>query len=114
MGGVMLIGIVVNNAILILDHFNHLVQHEKMPKKEAIIQAAGDRMRPVLMITLAAVLGMLPMAFGQGIGAEVRNDVGAASAGGILSSGIISLFLIPVIYGLFLGKEDKRATVEEQ
>ncbi len=113
MGGVMLIGIVVNNAILILDHFNHLVQHENMPKRQAIIQASGDRLRPVLMITFAAVLGMLPMAFGQGIGAEVRNDVGAASAGGILSSGIISLFLIPIIYGFFLGKDEKRATREE-
>lgn len=105
MGGVMLIGIVVNNAILILDHFNHLVKEQNIPKSKAIIQAAGDRFRPVIMITLAAVLGMLPMAFGTGIGAELRNDVGIASAGGILSSGIISLFLIPIIYGFFLKRE---------
>lgn len=105
MGGVMLIGIVVNNAILIVEQCNHLVTVEKMPKHEAIIQAAGQKFRPVAMITLAAVLGMLPMAFGDGIGAELRNDIGVASAGGILSSGILSLFLIPIIYGLFLPKK---------
>jgi HAE1 family hydrophobic/amphiphilic exporter-1 len=105
MGGVMLIGIVVNNAILILDHFNHLVHVEKMPREDAIIKAAGSRFRPVIMITTAAVLGMLPMAFGTGIGAELRSDVGIASAGGILSSGIISLFTIPIIYSFFIKKQ---------
>jgi HAE1 family hydrophobic/amphiphilic exporter-1 len=102
MGGVMLIGIVVNNAILIVEKCNHLVKIEKMTKQDAIIRAAGDQFRPVIMITLAAVLGMLPMAFGSGIGAELRNDIGIASAGGILSSGILSLFLIPIVYSLFL------------
>jgi HAE1 family hydrophobic/amphiphilic exporter-1 len=105
MGGVMLIGIVVNNAILIVEQCNHLVTVEKMSKHEAIILAAGQKFRPVVMITLAAVLGMLPMAFGAGIGAELRNDIGVASAGGILSSGIFSLFLIPVIYSLFLPRK---------
>jgi HAE1 family hydrophobic/amphiphilic exporter-1 len=108
MGGVMLIGIVVNNAILILDHFNHLVK-EGMPRNKAMIQAAGDRFRPVIMITLAAVLGMLPMAFGQGIGAEMRNDVGVASAGGILSSGLLTLFIIPIIYNLVTRFRSKKA-----
>jgi HAE1 family hydrophobic/amphiphilic exporter-1 len=108
MGGVMLIGIVVNNAILVLDHYNHLVHHENIAPAKAIIQASGERFRPVIMITIAAVLGMLPMALGTGIGSEMRCDVGAASAGGILSSGLISLFTIPIIYGFFLKKEPKK------
>ena len=54
-----------------------------------------------LMITIAAVLGMLPMALGQGIGAEMRNGVGFASAGGILISGVLTLVILPIIYDLF-------------
>ena len=56
------------------------------------------------MITLAAVLGMLPMAFGRGIGAEWRNAVGVASAGGILVSGVLTILVIPVLYDLFTRK----------
>lgn len=112
MGGVMLIGIVVNNAILIIEHFNHLVQDEKVAPRKAIIQAAGERFRPVVMITLAAILGMLPMAFGAGIGSELRCDIGVASAGGILSSALISIFLIPLVGSLFLRKEESSAAAE--
>ncbi len=100
MGAVMMIGIVVNNAILIVDRFNTLVG-EGRPRHEAMIQAAGDRFRPVVMITLAAVLGMMPLAFGTGIGAELRNGVGIASVGGILVSGLLTLFVVPVLYDLF-------------
>jgi len=100
MGGVMLMGIVVNNAILIMDRFNILVQGS-LPRHQAIIQAACDRFRPIVMITLAAVLGMLPMAIGRGIGAEMRNACGLASVGGVLASGIFTMYVVPVIYNLF-------------
>jgi HAE1 family hydrophobic/amphiphilic exporter-1 len=106
MGGIMLMGIVVNNAILILDHFNHLVA-EGMDKSKAMIKAAGDRFKPIIMITLSAVLGMIPMALTTGIGAELRNDVGAASAGGILSSGILALFVVPILYNLIVKVKDR-------
>ena len=86
MGIVMMIGIVVNNAILVMDQFNVHVK-EGTPRHKAMIAAACERFRPIVMITLAAVLGMLPLAFGRGIGAEMRNGVGIASAGGILISG---------------------------
>lgn len=99
MGTVMLIGIVVNNAILIIDQLNVLVQ-EGVPRHEAMIRASCDRFRPITMITLAAVLGMLPLAFGRGIGAELRNALGAASAGGILVSGILTLLVLPILYDL--------------
>ncbi|WP_300668744.1 efflux RND transporter permease subunit [Desulfoluna sp.] len=97
MGGVMLIGIVVNNAILIMEPFTDLVD-EGMNPKDAVIQAACERFRPIIMITLAAVLGMLPMALGTGIGAELRNASGIAAAGGILVSAILTLFLLPALY----------------
>ncbi|MDA3799654.1 MAG: efflux RND transporter permease subunit [Kiritimatiellae bacterium] len=97
MGIVMLIGIVVNNAILIMEQLNvHL--REGMPVHKAMITAAGDQMRPIIMITFAGFFGMLPMGLAQGIGAEARNGVGIASAGGILISGILTLFVVPILY----------------
>ncbi|MGD9160113.1 MAG: efflux RND transporter permease subunit [Desulfobacteraceae bacterium] len=104
MGGVMLIGIVVNNAILIMDRLNVLV-NEGMSRHSAMIQAACDRFRPIVMITFAAVLGMLPLAVGQGIGAEMRQACGAASVGGILVSGILTMYVLPVIYNMFTRKK---------
>ncbi|HAE39731.1 MAG TPA: acriflavin resistance protein [Candidatus Riflebacteria bacterium] len=109
MGGVMLIGIVVNNAILMLEEYNNLVAEGSLPKRQALVQACGASLRPVMMITLAAVLGMLPMAFGSGIGSELRTDIGIASAGGILSSAIISMFLVPIVFNLFLRDKTDQA-----
>ncbi|MGA1825746.1 MAG: efflux RND transporter permease subunit, partial [bacterium] len=99
MSGVMLIGIVVNNAILIIDQFNIHIQ-EGVPLHKAMISATCERFRPIVMITLAAVLGMMPLALGRGIGAEMRNATGIASAGGILVSGILTLVVIPILYDL--------------
>jgi len=100
MGIVMMIGIVVNNAILIMDQFNVHVK-EGIPIHKAMITACCERFRPIAMITLAAVLGMLPLALGRGIGAEMRNGVGIASVGGILISGILTLLIMPILYDLF-------------
>ena len=97
MGIVMMTGIVVNNAILIIDQFNILVA-QGVPRHEAMIQAACDRFRPIVMITLAAVLGMLPLALGRGIGAEPRVGVGVATVGGILVSGVLTQIVIPILY----------------
>jgi len=103
MGIVMMVGIVVNNAILIMDQFNVHVR-EGIPRHKAMITASCERFRPIVMITLAAVLGMLPLALGQGIGAEMRNGVGIASAGGILVSGVLTLIVVPILYDLFTRK----------
>jgi len=112
MGIVMMIGIVVNNAILIMDQFNIHVA-EGIPRHKAMITAACERFRPIVMITLAAVLGMLPLALGRGIGAEMRNGVGVASAGGILVSGVLTLIVVPILYGLFTrGKGTTAKTTE--
>ncbi len=99
MGIVMMMGIVVNNAILIVDRFNALML-EGTARHQAMITASCERFRPIVMITLAAVLGMMPMALGRGIGAEIRNGVGIASAGGILVSGILTLIVVPILYDL--------------
>ena len=107
LGIVMMIGIVVNNAILIMDQFNVHVT-EGIPRHKAMITAACERFRPILMITLAAVLGMLPLAMGRGIGAEMRNGVGIASVGGILVSGILTLFVMPILYDLCTRKSKRK------
>jgi HAE1 family hydrophobic/amphiphilic exporter-1 len=104
MGGVMLIGIVVNNAILIMDQFNVHVR-AGLPRHQAMVNAACERLRPIVMITLAAVLGMLPLALGRGIGAEMRNAIGIASAGGILVSGVLTLVVLPILYDLFTRRQ---------
>ena len=106
MGVVMMIGIVVNNAILIMDQFNVHVE-EGVPIHKAMITAACERFRPIAMITLAAVLGMLPLALGRGIGAEMRNGVGIASVGGILISGILTLVVMPIVFDLFTRKNGR-------
>jgi HAE1 family hydrophobic/amphiphilic exporter-1 len=107
LGIVMMIGIVVNNAILIVDQFNVHVA-EGIPRHKAMIAAACERFRPIVMITLAAVLGMLPLALGRGIGAEMRNGVGIASVGGILVSGILTLIVVPVLYDMCTRKAATR------
>jgi len=107
MGIVMMIGIVVNNAILIMDQFNVHVA-EGLPRHKAMIAASCERFRPIVMITLAAVLGMLPLAVSRGIGAEMRNGVGIASVGGILVSGVLTLIVMPILYDLFTRKGSKQ------
>ncbi|MEO0266455.1 MAG: efflux RND transporter permease subunit [candidate division WOR-3 bacterium] len=100
LGLVMLSGIVVNNAILIIDRLNQLVA-SGVSRHKAMIQSAKEQFRPILMITLAAVAGMLPLALGKGIGSEIRTDLGFASIGGIAVSGILTLVVIPILYDLF-------------
>lgn len=100
LGGVMLIGIVVNNAILILDQVN-VLKNQGIPAREAMLRAAVGKLRPILMITMAAVLGMLPLALGSGLGSENRNGMGITSIGGILISAVLTLLIIPVLFDLF-------------
>ncbi|MGA1796250.1 MAG: efflux RND transporter permease subunit [bacterium] len=74
-------------------------------RHRAMINATCERLRPIIMITLAAVLGMLPLAMGKGIGAEMRNATGIGSAGGILVSGVLTLVVIPILYDLFTRRQ---------
>ncbi len=100
-GCIMLAGIVVNNAILLVDYTNHLRRHEDMKMMDAIKLSGSRRLRPILMTTLTTVLGLVPLAFGFGEGGETQAPLARVVIGGLLSSTLITLVLIPVVYSIF-------------
>ncbi|MBI4621501.1 MAG: efflux RND transporter permease subunit [Desulfobacterales bacterium] len=100
MGLVMLMGIVVKNAIILLD-YTHLLQKRGEPLFEAITHAGKNRLRPILMTTLAIFFGLFPMAISTGMGAEVWNPLGITMLGGLSVSALVTLILVPTIYYMF-------------
>ncbi|MCR5289039.1 MAG: efflux RND transporter permease subunit [Treponema sp.] len=106
-GIVMLVGIVVNNGIILVDQTNLLVKRG-IPVLQACEQAGASRLRPVLMTTLTTILGMIPMAFFAGESASMTQPIGLCVVGGLTSSTLVTLFIIPVIYSLLNKNADKR------
>jgi HAE1 family hydrophobic/amphiphilic exporter-1 len=100
-GCIMLAGIVVNNAILLVDYTNQLRRKAGMALAEAIMLAGSRRLRPILMTTLTTVLGLLPLSFGLGEGGEAQAPLARVVIGGLLSSTMITLVLVPVMYSVF-------------
>jgi HAE1 family hydrophobic/amphiphilic exporter-1 len=100
-GIIMLSGIVVNNAILLVDTANHIRREGNLSVREAIEEAGRRRLRPIMMTALSTVLGLLPMAIGLGEGGETQAPLARAVVGGMLSSTMITLVVIPVVYSLF-------------
>lgn len=100
-GCITLAGIVVNNAILLVDQTNQLRRLEGMPLREAIEEAGRRRLRPILMTATTTSLALVPLAIGLGEGGEAQAPMARAVIGGLLSSTVITLFLVPVVYSVF-------------
>lgn len=98
MGMVMLVGIVVNNAIVLVDYLNLLRREQGLPIREAAIEAGRLRLRPILMTTMTTVLGLFPLALGIGAGASLQASLARVVVGGLLASTLITLVLVPALY----------------
>jgi multidrug efflux pump len=102
-GIILLIGIVKKNAIMMIDFALEAERKEGKPPQEAIYQACLLRFRPIMMTTMAALLGAVPLAFGSGVGSELRKPLGISIIGGLLVSQVLTLFTTPVVY-LWFGR----------
>ena len=103
-GGIILAGIVVNNASVLVDYVNQL-RARGMAKREAVVQAGLVRLRPILMTTLTTVLGLIPMALSSGEGAEIRRPMAVTVMAGLSSATLLTLLIIPMAYYLFGGRD---------
>ena len=106
-GVIALVGVVVNNGIVLVDYTNQLVE-QKMPVFEACLEAGRNRLRPILMSTLTTVLGMVPMGFFPGEGAESMQPICITMVGGLMSGAFMTLFLSPVLYTILNKRREKR------
>ena len=106
-GIIALIGTVVNNGIVLVDCINRLVD-QKVPVKQACLQAAYGRLRPILMTTLTTILGMIPMAFFPGEGAEMMQPLAVTFTGGIITGAFLTLLLSPTLYLLLNKRREKK------
>ncbi len=120
-GGILLVGIVVNNAIVLIDYMSTL-RGRGLSLEDAVIKGGRTRLKPILMTSLTTILGLLPMSLGFGAGAELRYPIGRAVVGGLVTSTLITLVLIPVLYIVVEGtikpflarvREDQRCKRED-
>jgi HAE1 family hydrophobic/amphiphilic exporter-1 len=96
-GFIMLMGLVTKNAILLIDFVNQ-ARREGLERAAAVVRAGSVRLRPILMTTLAMIFGMIPLATGLGEGGEQRAPMGQAVIGGVITSSLLTLIVVPVIY----------------
>ncbi|KAA3630884.1 MAG: AcrB/AcrD/AcrF family protein [Calditrichaeota bacterium] len=107
MGIIMLIGIVVNNAIVLVDYINLLRREKNMDITKAVVESGKLRLRPIMMTTATTILGMLPLALGAGAGGEIQAALARSVIGGLLVSTMITLILIPVTYVTFYNIKER-------
>ncbi|MBR5129186.1 MAG: efflux RND transporter permease subunit, partial [Firmicutes bacterium] len=103
LGLIMLVGIIVNNGIVLVDYINQL-RAGGMAKKAAIVEAGATRIRPVLMTSLTTILGLLIMAFGKTAGTDMMQPIALVCIGGLVYATVLTLLVVPVIYDIFTGK----------
>src|SRR5690606_15207437 len=97
-GVILLMGIVAKNAILLIDFAKWARERQGLALREALIEAGAIRLRPILMTTFALIAGMIPVALGRGDGAQIRQPVGVAVIGGVITSTLLTLIAIPTFY----------------
>ena len=97
-GGILLVGIVVNNAIVLVDRVNQFRRQSGYTQLDALVAGTNERLRPIMMTTLTTVLGLLPMALGFGEAAELRTPMAVTVIGGLMMSTLLTLVVIPVVY----------------
>jgi HAE1 family hydrophobic/amphiphilic exporter-1 len=105
-GVILLMGIVAKNAILLID-FAKWSEEKGMPRREAIIEAGRARLRPILMTTFALIAGMIPVALGNGEGADFRAPMGRAVIGGVITSTLLTLLVIPTFYDILASTRER-------
>ena len=100
-GLIVLIGLVAKNAILLVDFSNHMKYDKGMNTVNALLEAGKERLRPILMTTFAMIFGMLPIALASGNGAETKNGMAWVIIGGLTSSMLLTLVVVPIVYYIF-------------
>jgi HAE1 family hydrophobic/amphiphilic exporter-1 len=105
-GLLMLIGIVVTNAIVLVDKVNQLHRDGK-DKHEALIEAGRNRVRPIMMTAVATILALMPLALGLSEGSIIAAELGTVVIGGLITSTVLTLVVVPVIYSLLIGFKDR-------
>lgn len=106
-GFVMLSGIIVNNGIVLVDYINQQ-RKQGVEKYEAIVEAGRTRLRPIVMTALTTILGLLTMAIGLGMGAEMTQPMAIVTIGGLIYGTLLTLLVVPCIYDLLNRKKDMR------
>ena len=107
-GIIALIGVVVNNGIVLVDWINQLVRHERIDVRTACLSAARSRLRPILMTTLTTIIGLIPMAFFPGEGSEMLQPIALTFIGGITTGAFLTLLLSPVLYSILNRKRAEK------
>ena len=114
MGFIMLVGMVVNNAIVLVDYTNQLIHDHGMGCKEALLAAGPSRLRPILMTTLTTIIGLVPMALGTAEGMEIQKPLGITVIFGLTLSTLITLILIPVLYLILNNLKNRKKSRKEK